>query len=43
MIAFIGVLFIAIILMGQKLERKISFTASLVALALIFWLVLQLE
>ena len=43
MISFIGVLFISIIIMSQKLAKKYSFIGSLVALGLIFWLVMSLE
>jgi hypothetical protein len=43
MISFIGVLFVSIIVMGQKLDKKVSMIGSLVALAVILWLVIQLE
>lgn len=39
MISFIGVLFVSIIVMGQKLNRKLSLMGSLIALVLIYLLV----
>lgn len=43
MISFIGLLFVSIIVMGQRLDKKYSLVGSLVALLLIFFLVSQLE
>ena len=43
MISFIGILFVSIIVMGQKLERKLSLIGSLVAIILIYLLVTNLE
>ena len=42
MISFIGLLFVSIIVMGQRLDKKYSLFGSLVALLLIFFLVSQL-
>lgn len=42
MISFIGLLFVSIIVMGQRLDKKYSLVGSLVALLLIFFLVSQL-
>lgn len=41
-ISFIGVLFVSIIIMGQKLDKKYSLIGSLIALTLIYVLVNQL-
>jgi oligosaccharyltransferase complex subunit gamma len=43
MIVFIGILFVSIIVMGQKLDRKISLPGSMIALLLIYYLVASLE
>ena len=43
MISFIGLLFVSIIVMGQKLDKKYSLMGSLIALGVIFFLVSQLE
>lgn len=43
MIVFIGILFVSIIVMGQKLDRKISLPGSMIALLLIYYLVSSLE
>ncbi len=43
MIAFIGILFVSIIVMGQKLDQKYSLVGSLIALFIIFVLVSNLE
>jgi hypothetical protein len=43
MISFIGVLFVSIIIMGQKLDRKLSLIGSLVAIVIIYLLVNNLE
>jgi hypothetical protein len=43
MISFIGILFIIIIVMGQKLDRRVSLIGSLMALLIIFLLVNNLE
>jgi oligosaccharyltransferase complex subunit gamma len=43
MIAFIGVLFISIIVMSQKMNQNNSTIGGLICLAIIFWLVMQLE
>lgn len=42
-IAFIGILFVAIIVMGQKLDKKYSLIGSLISLAIIYILVDQLQ
>lgn len=39
MISLIAVLFVSIIVMGQKLDKKYSLTGSLIALVFIFLLV----
>lgn len=41
--SLIGVLFVGIILMGQKLDRKISFFGSILAVIIIYLLVGQLQ
>jgi hypothetical protein len=43
MICFIGLLFIAILIMGERLEKKQSLIGSLVALGMIFLIVNSLE
>lgn len=43
MISFIGILFVSIIVMGQKLDKKYSFIGGVAALVLIFMLVNSLE
>ena len=43
MISLIAVLFVSIIVMGQKLDRKYSLTGSLIALVFIFLLVNSLQ
>ena len=42
-IAFIGILFVAIIVMSQKLDKKYSLIGSLISLAIIYILVVQLQ
>jgi len=42
-IAFIGILFVAIIVMSQKLDKKYSLIGSLISLAIIYILVDQLQ
>lgn len=41
-ISLIGILFLSIIIMGQKLDKKYSFIGSVIALAFIYFLVHQL-
>lgn len=43
MISFVAILFVSIILMGQKLDRKYSIIGSSIALVLIYLLVNSLE
>jgi hypothetical protein len=43
MIALIGVLFISIIVMSQKMSQNNSLVGGLICLGIIFWLVMQLE
>jgi oligosaccharyltransferase complex subunit gamma len=43
MISFIGLLFVGIITIGQKLDRKYSFPGSIIGLVLIIYLVYNLE